>query len=255
MAAKLLLFLFSFALVINAEGQPDPQAIVRKSVLNSQQDWRASTSWAWTQTDVSASDDKKEVTVSEMVPLDGTPWERLVMKNGEPLTPEEQRREDRKFQKAMKERQSESPSEREARIRKYDDERAFLNDIPEAYNFNLLGAETIGGRPAWVVQMTPRPGFVPTAPHASMLKHCEGKLWIDQEDLRWVKAEAQAKDTVGIGWFIARVERGARFTFEQVRVASGLWLPKHLKVNGLVKVMMLYGKNLNEDVIYSGYHK
>jgi hypothetical protein len=247
-------FILYFAIAATAWGQTDPQALVRQSVANYQRDWRASRNWAWTQTDVAFSEGEKEVTVSEMAPLEGTPWERVITKDGHPLTPEEQRREDRKFEKAMKQRESESPAERADRIRKYENERAFINDIPEAYHFTLLGQEDIEGRPAWLLQMTPQPGFIPNTPHASMLKHIEGKLWIDKEDLQWVKADAQAKDSVGFGWFIARVERGARFTLDQTRVANGLWMPSRLTVKGLVRVMMLFGRGLNEDVIYSGYH-
>ncbi len=90
---------------------------------------------------------KKEATVSEMVPLNGTPWERLIMKDGHPLTPEEQRREKRKFERAQKQRESESPAEREARIRKYEDERAFIREIPDAYNFTPCGAKKRGRAP------------------------------------------------------------------------------------------------------------
>ncbi len=113
-----------------------------------------------------SSDDKKEATVSEMVPLNGTPWERLIMKDGHPLNPDEQRREKRKFATAQKQRESESPAERQARIRKYEDERAFIREIPDAYNFTLLGEETVDGRPAWKIGIAPRPGFVGTTPHA-----------------------------------------------------------------------------------------
>jgi hypothetical protein len=210
--------------------------------------------WGWTQTDVSMSDDKNETTVSEMAPLNGTPWERLITKDGHPLTADDARREKRKFEKAQEQRANESPSEHAARIRKYEDERAFIRDIPNAYDFNLLGKETVDGRPAWKIGITPRPGFVATTPHASMLKHFTGTLWIDVADLQWVKAEAQAIDTVSIGWFVARVSPGAHFTFEQTRVADGLWMPKRLTVQGLVRVMMVYGKTVNEDITYSGYH-
>lgn len=210
--------------------------------------------WAWTQTDVSAADDKKEMTVSQMLPLGGTPYERLILKDGHPLTPEEQRKENRKFEKALNQREKEAASERAARIRKYETERAFIQDIPDAYNFDLLGEERIDGRPAWKIRMVPRAGFVASAPHAAMLEHFEGELWIDKDDLQWVKAEAHAIHPVGIGWIIARVEPGAHFTFEQSRVADGLWMPKRLTVNGLVRLMMVYPKTLNEEVTYSGYH-
>jgi hypothetical protein len=246
--------LFYFAAASAAWGQVDARAIVRTSVVNCERDWRASMSWVWTQTDVSASDDKKEATVSEMVPLNGTPWARLIMKDGLPLTPDEQRRENRKFARVQKQRDSESPAERDARIRKYEDERAFIREIPDAYNFTLLGEEAVDGRPGWKIGIAPRLGFVAATPHASMLKHFDGTLWIDKEDLQWVKAEAEAKDTVSIGWFVARVSQGAHFTFEQTRVANGLWMPKRLTVKGLVRVMMVYGKHVDEDITYSGYH-
>jgi hypothetical protein len=246
--------LLYFTLISAAWGQADPNEIVRKSIENCEKDWRASMSWAWTQTDVSLSEEKKEASVSEMVPLEGTPFERLITKDGHRLTPEEQRKEDRKFEKAMHQRENESAAEREARIRKYESERAFIRDIPEAYNFNLSGEDNVDGHAAWVIEITPRRGFVATAPHAAMLEHFAGKLWIDKEDLQWIKAEAQAIDTVGIGWIVARIGPGAHFTFEQTRVANGLWLPKRLTITGLVRVMMVYGKSVNEEVVYSGYH-
>jgi hypothetical protein len=210
--------------------------------------------WAWTQTDVSAADDKKDETVSEFVPVAGTPYERIIKKDGRPLTQEEQRKENRKYEKTMKQRENESREEREIRIRKYESERSFIRDLPNAYNFKLLGEDAIDGRSAWVIQITPRPSFVATAPHAAMLAHFEGKLWIDKEELQWIKAEAHAINTVSIGWIVARIEPGTHFTFEQTRVANGLWMPKRVTVAGLVRVMMIHGKSLNEEVTYSGYH-
>lgn len=236
-----------------ASGQVDAQAIVRQSIANCERDWAATANWAWTQTDVSYADGKKEITVSEVTPVGGTPYERLIKKDGRQLNPDDQRREDRKFAKIQNVRDSESPAEREARMRKYRSERAFMMDIPRAYNFTLQGEENINGRPAWVISMKPRPDFVPTAPHSAMLERFEGKLWIDKQDLQWARAEAQAIDTVSIGWIIARVGPGARFTFEQTRVSEDLWMPRRLHISGLVHIMMLYPKDLNEDVSYTDY--
>src|ERR1700744_848220 len=95
-------FILYFAVATIAWGQSDPQAIVRESVANCERDWRESANWAWTQRDVSTTEEKKEVTVSEVLPLGGTPYERLISKDGHPLTPEEQRRENRKFEKILK---------------------------------------------------------------------------------------------------------------------------------------------------------
>ena len=247
--------LLSLALVSTAWGQVNIQQIVRESIENYGHDWREEMNWAWTQTDVTASDDTNETDVSEIAPIDGTPYERLITKNGRPLTSEEQRRENRKYEKTLKERDNESPSEHAVRIRKYESDRAFIGDISEAYNFKPVGEETVEGRPAWVVQMTSRPEFIPSAPHASMLEHIEGRLWIDKEDVRWAKAEAHVIDTISIGWILARIGAGARFGVQQTRIANGLWVPRRLTIAGVAHVLLFHARTLNEELTYSGYHE
>lgn len=212
-------------------------------------------SWASTETDITKSDDTKEVVVSEVVPLGGTPYDRRMLKNGHPLTPADQRKEDRKYERARRQREEETPSEREARIRKYEEQRAFVNDVPNAYNFTLLGEEIVDGRASWVIGMTPREGFVPSTPHGALLGHIEGKLWIDEEDIRWAKAEAHVIDTIGIGWILARIERGTQFTLEQTRVENGLWMPRRITIAGAARVMIFHSKTISEELIWSGYRK
>jgi hypothetical protein len=249
--------LLILATVVSAAyGQVDPQEIVSRSIRNYERDWRAArTNWAYTQTDVTQSDGTQEVDVSEVMPLAGTPYERLILKDGHPLAPAEKRKEDRKYEKVLRQREKESPAEREARIRKYENERAFVKDIPDAFNFKLLGEEMVEGRPVWVMEMTPRAGFTPSAPHSALLGHFEGKLWIDKEDVQWAKAEAHVTDTIGIGWILARIEPGTRFTVEQTRVENGLWMPRHITIAGGAHVMMLFAKPIREELTYTGYRK
>jgi hypothetical protein len=240
---------------IAAFGQVAPKELVERSIRNYERDRRAAMNWASTETDITESDRAKVVDVSEVIPLEGTPYDRLILKNGHPLTPAEQRKEDRKYERALREREEETPSEREARIRRYEDQRAFYKDIPNAYNFRLLGEEPVDGRPAWVLDMTPRTNFTPTAPHGSVLEHIAGKLWIDKEDVQWAKAEAHVIDTIGIGWVLARVEPGTRFTLEQTRVQNGLWMPRRITIAGAARVMIFHSKTISEDLSWSGYRK
>ena len=249
--------LLILATVISAAfGQVDPKEIVSQSIQNYERDWRAArTSWAYTQTDVTQSDGTQEVDVSEVIPLAGTPYERLLLKDGHPLPPAERRKEDRKYEKILRQREKETPSEREARIHKYENERAFVKDIPEAYDFKVLGEEVIDGRPVWVMQMTPRVGFAPSTPHGSMLEHIEGKLWIDEKDVQWAKAEAHVIETIGIGWIVARIERGTRFTLEQTRIENGLWMPQRITIAGAARVMIFHSKTISEELTWSGYRR
>jgi hypothetical protein len=235
--------------------QVDATALVAQSIQNYERDWREGMSWEYTQTDKTMSEGTEEVDVSAVAPLGGTPYERLLLKDGHGLTPEQQKKESRKYEKAVRQREDETPEERGARIHKYEAERSFIKDIPNAYTFELVGEELVEGRPAWVVKRAPKPGCVPTAPHAAMLGHIKGTLWIDKEDVQWAKAEADVIDTIEIGWIMARIGQGARFTVKQKRVADGLWMPERITIRGVARVMLVHSKVLNEELEFSGYRK
>jgi hypothetical protein len=236
--------------------QPDAKEIVVRSIHNYERDWRASrNTFTYTQKDITEADGKRTVEVSEVMPLDGTPYERLISKDGRPLSPEERRKEEKKYEHAVRQREKETPAERKERIHKYERERDFVKDISEAYDFKLVGEENIEGRPAWVITMTPRAGFIPSTPHGAILEHIAGKLWIDKEDCQWARAEARVSDTIGIGWIVARIAPGTAFTVEQTRVENGIWMPRRITINGSAQVMLVHTKSINEELLYSGYRK
>ena len=237
-----------------AYGQPDSKALLLQSIRNYERDWRAGMLWGYTQTDAIRADGTDEVDVSEVIPLEGTPYERLIRKDGRPLTPEEQSREERKYEKAALERKKESPAKRAARIEKYENERSFLKDLPNAYDCTPMGEGMVDGRPAWILGVTPRAGFVPTTPQGGMLRHIKGKLWIDKQDVQWARAEAHVIDPISIGWILARIGEGAQIELNMARVMDGLWMPERINIDGTVRVLMVHNKVLDEHVTFSGYH-
>jgi hypothetical protein len=247
--------LIALAIVSMANGQVDVQQIVRKSIQNYGHDCREQMNWTTTRTAVIGSGDTKEIEVSEIGPLEGTPYERLIGRNGSPLSPDAESRENRKYEKALTERENESPAEHASRLHKYESDRAFIEEIPEAYNFSLVGEEVVEGRPAWVVQVTPRAGFVPSTPRAAMLQHIGGKLWIDKEELRWAKAEAQVIDHVSLAWILARIGPDTHFSVQQSRLPGGFWVPKCITIWGTARILMVHGKSLNRQLTYSDYHE
>lgn len=248
-------FLVAVVLVSAAYGQADPKALVAQSIRNYDHDWREAMSWAYTQTDITHADDGKVVEVSEVIPVAGTPYERLISRNGEPLDKADQRKENRKYEKTVEERMDETPAESAERIRKYEKSRAFIDEVPEAYDFKLLRDEPVNGRPAWVIKLTPRMGFTPDSPHASVLRHIEGKLWIDKQDVRWARAQARVIDTISIAFILARIGPGTRFELDQTRISDDLWLPKKIEIDGSARVFMFHNKDLAEQLTFNDYHR
>jgi len=235
----------------------NPVDIVRQSIINYQKDWLASLDYTYTERDVTkdSSGRPKTTEVSQVTVIDGTPYSRVIAKNGKPLSAEEARREDQKYKKALGERDNETPEERAHRVQKYRNQWKFLSEIPAAFNIKLLGNETIAGRPNYVFDLTPREGYTPTTKYGRIFPSVHGKLWIDEEDLRWTRAECDVIDTISMGWILARVGEGAKITIQQVRVDGDHWMPKELDINGSAKILLVKNRNLDETVSYTDYKR
>lgn len=191
--------------------------------------------------------------------LYGEPYSRLIEKNDKPLSAEDEKKEEEKLDKLISKRKNESEGERQKREAKQKKEReegrAFLRDVANAYDFRIVGEEAVDGRPAWVLEATPKKDFHPTQPHADILPKLKGKLWIDKQEYNWVKAEAEAIDTISFGLFLARVHKGSHFSFEQTRLNNEVWLLHRFYVNASARLMLFKNLGLEQEDIFSNYKK
>jgi hypothetical protein len=235
----------------------DPRQIVAKSISNYEKDWTAALQFTYTEHDVNrgVSGEPQTVEVSQISELGGTPYTRLIGKNGHPLSAEEARKEEEKYRKVQNARDSETPEQRSRRLRKYQEQRSFLREIPAAFNMKMLGRETVNGRPNYVIELTPNHSYVPKSKNARMFSDIEGKLWVDVDDLRWSRAEARVIDTISIGWFLARVEPGAHITLTQTKVDSEHWLLKEIDIKGAARIMLVKNRSLDETISCSDYRR
>lgn len=234
-------------------GEVDARELVKKSLANYQRSWRAALKYSYTEQDVEHKAGGRVVSVSEVTTIEGTPYERLISKDGHPLSESEKRKEEQKYEKTVAQRQNESPAQRQKRIADYEKQRSFLKDVPEAFNFKLLGEENYQGRPAYVVECTPNPKYEPHNTYSRIFQHIHAKLWIDKQDVQWAKAEANVTDTISFGFFLARIGKDARILMEQMRLNSELWVTKKISVNGNARIMVLKNRSLAEEITYSNY--
>ena len=233
-----------------------PREILTRSISNYERDWNLARDFTCTEHDVmDTSSHSRTAEVSQVSVLDGTPYVRLIAKNGHPLTGEEARKEDEKYQKAVAARDKETAEQRTRRISKYQEQWRFLREIPDAFDFWLLGHETILGRSNYVIELTPKPGYIARSKNARMFSDIEGKLWVDEQDLRWTQAEAHVINTISMGWVLARIGAGANITIKQVKVDEQHWMLKKLAVSGSAKILLVKNRSLNEVVSYSDYKR
>ncbi len=168
----------------------------------------------------------KEVDISRTILVNGVPFEQLLEHNGHPPSAEEERKEKEKLDKLKRE----TPAQRAERLRKQaEDNTSLVREVPKAFDFQLLGEEVVNDRPAYVLQATPRPGYQAQGKFGKMFAKVEGKLWVDKQDLGWIKADGQVIQPFSIGLFLVRVLSGSHITMEQTRVDRGIWMPEHVE--------------------------
>jgi hypothetical protein len=242
--------IIAFLLLSMWAEDPDLHDVAKQAVRNYQKDQVATLKYEYIEDDDVKS---KGVERSRVIPLFGTPFEKLVGKNGNPLSADAEKREEQKFAKVQFQRQNELKGQRDNRIRKWREETRFLEEAPDAFDFKLLPDEVVNGRPAYVVEAKPKPGFVPKQDRSKMFEKIEAKAWVDKEELQLVKVEAETLDPVSIGFVLARIGRGTHMELEQVRLDDGSWVLKKLSIEGRAKVLLVDNKQLDETVIYSDY--
>ena len=154
----------------------------------------------------------------------------------------------------LQKRERETPRQRAARLARDERERSFYKEIPDAFDFQIVGEETLPTGPAWVIEATPRPGFQPRSRYAQVFSKMRGKLWIDKKDIQWVKADAMAIGNVHFGWFIASLAKGSHIVLEQTRLADGAWVPLRLEARASARTFFS-SHNFEEAITYSNYRK
>jgi hypothetical protein len=170
--------------------------------------------------------------------------------NGQPPPATEERKQKEKLERL----QRETPEGRAERLRKEEEETASLvGEIPKAFDFELIGEEIVDGRQAYVLQATPHPGYQAQGKYGKMFSKLEGKLWVDKQDLGWIKADGEVIQPFSIGLFLARVLRGSHITLEQTRVDGGIWMPQHIGIRAAAKIFFFKSLVIDRVQTYSDY--
>jgi len=200
-----------------------------------------------------------ETKTSEIMELYGEPVERLVAKDDKPLSDKDAKKEEEKLQKVIDKRKNESEEDRKKREAKEEKEREenrqFVREVADAYNFRLAGIESLAGRDTYVIDGEPKPGYQAHLKEAKILPKFRFRAWIDKDESQWKKLDIQCIDTVSFGLFLARIHKGSRIVIEQTRINDEVWLPQHINVKVDARLALLKDFNLEDDITYRDYKK
>jgi hypothetical protein len=243
----------------------DARQIVRRSVELDQANWIRMADYTWVGRSRERHFDSHNQVTSEHSEawesfiLDGQPFHRMLEREGKPIPAAEKQKQEQQLDKATAKLESETPEEKQRRADDYQKkrrrERAFLLEISDAFDFHLEGTEKIDGQDTWVISGTPKPGYHPKSRDGAALLKIHGKIWIEQAGYEWVRIEAQTTATISFGWFLARLNPGAKLFLEQERINEEVWLPKREYMVGSGRIGLV--KRLAEDfeVTWNDYKK
>ncbi|HEU4636030.1 MAG TPA: hypothetical protein VFS41_07625, partial [Edaphobacter sp.] len=156
------------------------QDIIQRSSQATHADWERAPSFDFCESDRIG----KELKTYQVQMIAGSRYNRLIAINGKNLSTEDQEKETKRLDAAVRQRQRETVEERHRRVARYEEERRndqrMLEELTVAMQFTWAGTETIDGHETYVLDANPKPGYVPKSVETSVLKGMRGKLWIDQ---------------------------------------------------------------------------
>ena len=236
---------------------PSVSDLVSQSVEAIETDWSLAPNYSFVERDVeSKKDGKPTIKTERVLMIDGSPYNRLIATDDQPLSSGDQVEEDRKLDRAAEKWPHESERERSRRLGKYQKERrqnrAMLQGLVDAFDFRLVGEQVVNGHDCWVLQADPKPGYQPTSRETKMLTGMAGRLWIDKREKQWVKVQAEVIKPVSFFGFFAKVQKGTRFLLEQEPVGNGIWEPKHFSMQVNASALG-FNQDSTDDETYSDY--
>ncbi len=239
----------------NVPSAVETRQIVERSVAATQRNWLGRDGYTYVEREEDRRLDShgriksEDAKTTEMILVNGIRFEQLSEHNGHPPSADEQKKDLENFDKLTRE----TPAERSIRLGKAEENRAFLRDILDAFDFQLIGEETFEGRSAYVLHATPHPGYHERGKYGKILSNVEGKLWVDKQNFGWIKVEGQVTQPFSMGLFVASVQRGTHISLEETCVRDDVWVPKRIEVRASARLFFIKSLDIDRILTYSDY--
>jgi hypothetical protein len=233
----------------------DAREIVTRSIAAAERSWEARGRYIYMERDEDrrlnalGQVESQTVDVARMTLVNGARFEQLVERNGQLPSAKDQRKSEEDLEKLK----HESAAEQTARSTRDRENRSFLEEMLQAFDFRLAGEEITDGRPAYILIATPHAGYRAKGKYGKMFSKVEGKLWVDKQDFGWIKVDGQVTQSFSIGLFAARVQRGSHILLQQNCLGDGVWVPTRLEIRASARILFVKSLEMDKILTYSDY--
>lgn len=183
------------------------------------------------------------------------PWqiERLLSKDGKPISAGEAKKQDEEVRK-QEVKARERIAKRDAG-QDHDKDEITLAKFLAADRFYNLRRELYRGREVYALDFAPRSDFLPHSLIDRVLNALGGTVWIDEQARQAARLESRFLAGVKFGaGLLGSVQKGGNVVIEQQFVNGEVWLPSYEEVHLNAHVLFLH-KSINGISRYSDYRK
>jgi len=194
------------------------------------------------QTDSNGRVKKTESSVREILFTQGALVERVIEKNGKPLTDKEKEKEDERVEKEVakeKEKRAKAASQGKSTNAR-GDEMLSAARILELGTFSNPRRQIYRGRSTILVDYAGDKKAKSRSAFEAVFKDLVGTVWVDEKTRNLVRAEGHFLDNFKVGGgLVANVRKDSSFSYETTFVNNEVWLPAKISGQGSVRVLLL----------------
>jgi hypothetical protein len=182
---------------------------------------------------------------------------RLIMKDGKPLTPEQDKGERERLTEMIA-----SPAAYAKHVKNGDSEKKMADTLAplmaDAMINNYTPGQPQSGRNGGALEIVldykPNPKWVPPTTEAQALTGLEGRVWIDAKTRYVVRMEGTIFRSVNFGWgMLAHIYPGGKVVMDQTSVGDNRWIFTDFSMQLSVRALMVKRLEIRSNAKTSGY--
>jgi hypothetical protein len=201
--------------------------------------------------DKHGKENKRETTTSEVSFYRHREIDRLVEKNGKPISSEDQAKQQRRIEKLIAQLEAgKNPPDPDA------NRRMSIATLLRAERFENPRREVFRERNVIVFDFEPDPAFKPANSYESFYRLMKGTMWVDEADLQVARVDFKLLGAFKIGGGVFfEMRPGAHFVSEQSRFFGEVWLPTSAEVRFDGRALLFYGFGIEETTTFGNYRR
>ena len=182
---------------------------------------------------------------------------RLILKDGKPLTPEQDKAEQQRLNDMIA-----SPAAYAKHVKNGESEKTMADKMVPLMADAMINTYTPGqpqsgkngGAPEIVLDYKPNPKFVPPNTQAQALTGLQGRVWIDAKSHYAVRMEGTIFRPVNFGWgVLAHIYPGGKVEMDQTDVGGNRWIFTDFSMELSVRALMVKKLDIRSSAKTSDY--